>query len=131
MRDNGTLPDAVVILRDQAEGCLLHQRNYIVAQSSVPGQSPNHSAGDVDWMLGLANDYLSSVNHVSLEGRVSQSRVDRCWIGQTLTPPPQELRELACLDKPNEMPGPSQVHWKHAWVVPRWSHLECHQSLSI
>ena len=63
-----TLPDAVVILRDQAEGCLLHQRNYIVAQSSVPGQSPNHSAGDVDWMLGLADDYLRSIVSAQKEG---------------------------------------------------------------
>ena len=57
------LPDAAVILRDQAEGCLLHQMKYKVAQSNFPEWSLNHSAGDVDWTLGSANDYLSSVNH--------------------------------------------------------------------
>ena len=75
----------MVILRDQAEGHLLYQMNYIAAWSSVPGQSLNSSTGDVDWMLGLADDYLSSVNCISSEGRVSQLRVDGCWIGQTLT----------------------------------------------
>ena len=60
----------MVILRDQAEGHLLHQMNYIAAQLSVPGQSLNHSAGDVDQMSRLADDYLSSVDHISLEGRV-------------------------------------------------------------
>ena len=44
--------------------------NYIAAHLSVPGQSLNHSAGDVDKMLGSADDYLSSVNHVGSEGRV-------------------------------------------------------------
>ena len=79
--------DAAVILRDQAEVHLLHQMNYIVAQSSVPRQSPNHSTGDVDRMSGLADDYLSLVNHVGSEGRVGLwLRVDRHWIGQTLTP---------------------------------------------
>ena len=73
---NGTLPDAVVILRDQSEGHLLHQMNYTVAQSSVPGRSLNHSAGDVDQMSGLANDYLSSVNHVGLEGRVGLQSIE-------------------------------------------------------
>ena len=34
--------------------------NYIVVWSNVPEQSPNHSARDVDWMSGLADDYLSS-----------------------------------------------------------------------
>ena len=33
--------DAVVILRDQAEGCLLHQMNYIVARVDVSEWSPN------------------------------------------------------------------------------------------
>ena len=33
---------------------------YIVAWLNVPEWSPNHSAGDVDWMWGLADDYLSS-----------------------------------------------------------------------
>ena len=60
----------MVILRDQAEGLLLHQMNYIAAQLSVHGQSLNHSTGDVDWMLRLADDYISLVDHVSLEGRV-------------------------------------------------------------
>jgi len=62
----------VVILRDQAEGHLLHQRNYIAAQWSVPGWSLNHSTGDVDQMSGLANDYLSSVDRIGSEGRVGQ-----------------------------------------------------------
>jgi len=44
--------------------------NYIAAQLSVPRQSLNHSAGGVDQMLGSADDYLSSFNHVGLEGRV-------------------------------------------------------------
>ena len=66
----------MVILRDQAEGCLLCQMNYIVAQLSVPGQSLNCSAGDVDWMLGSANDYLSSVNCISLEGRVGLQLIE-------------------------------------------------------
>ena len=57
----------MVILRDQAKGCLLCQMNYIAAQSSVPRGSLNSSTGDVS---GSANDYLSSVDHVSLEGRV-------------------------------------------------------------
>jgi len=43
--------------------------SYIVAWSNVPGQSLNGSAGDVDGMLGLANDYLSSDDRVGLEGR--------------------------------------------------------------
>ena len=43
--------------------------NYIVAQLNVPEQSPNHHTGDMDQMLGLANDYLSSDNRVGLEGR--------------------------------------------------------------
>ena len=60
----------MVILRDQAEGCLLCQMNYIAAWSSVPGWSLNHSTGDVDWMLGLADDYLSSVDCIGSEGRV-------------------------------------------------------------
>src|SRR5882724_2233112 len=77
--------DAVVILRDQAEGHLLHQKNYIAAQLSVPMWSLNHSTGDVDWMSGSADDYLSSVNHISSEGRVSHLRVDGHWIGKTLT----------------------------------------------
>ena len=62
--------DAVVILRDQAEGHLLHQMNYIAARLSVPGWSSNHSARGVDRMSGSAKDYLSSVDHVSSEGRV-------------------------------------------------------------
>jgi len=36
---DGTLPDAAVILRDQAEECLLHQMNYIVTHSNIPEQS--------------------------------------------------------------------------------------------
>ena len=35
----------------------------------IPEWSPNHSTGDVDQMLGLANDYLSSDDRVGLEGR--------------------------------------------------------------
>jgi len=49
----------VVILRDEAEGHLLHQMNYIAAQLNVPKWSPNNSTGDVNQMLGSANDYLS------------------------------------------------------------------------
>ena len=67
---DGTLPDTAVILRDQAEGHLLHQINYIAAWLSVPRRSLNHSTGDVDQMLGSANDYLSLVNCVSSERRV-------------------------------------------------------------
>ena len=48
------LPDAVVILRDQAEGCLLHQMNYIAAWMNLPEWSLNKSARDVDRELGLA-----------------------------------------------------------------------------
>ena len=77
---DGTLPDAVVILRDQAEGCLLHQMNYIVAWLNDPNQSLNHSAGDVDQILGLAADYLSLDNRVSSEGRW-----DFGWLGLTGT----------------------------------------------
>jgi len=33
---NWTSPDAVVILRDQAEENLLHQENYIAAQTNIP-----------------------------------------------------------------------------------------------
>ena len=47
----------------------MHRMNYIVAQLSVPKWSPNHSAGDVDQMSGLANDYLSLDDRVGLEGR--------------------------------------------------------------
>ena len=36
---------------------------------SVLGKSLNCSAGDVDWMSGLADDYLSLDDRVSLEGR--------------------------------------------------------------
>jgi len=66
---SGTLPDTAVILRDQAEGCLLCQMNYIAAQLSFPGQSLNHSAGDVDQMSGSADDYLSLNDRASSEGR--------------------------------------------------------------
>ena len=59
----------MVILRDQAKGNLVHQMNYIVSWLSVPEWSLNHSAGDVDQMLGLADDYLSSDDRVSLEGK--------------------------------------------------------------
>jgi len=58
----------VVILRDQAEGDLLHQINYIAAWLSVPRWSLNCSAGDVDWMLGLADDYLRSIVSAQKEG---------------------------------------------------------------
>src|SRR5882672_6258199 len=34
--EGGTLPDAVVILRDQAEGHLLCQMNYIAAWMNIP-----------------------------------------------------------------------------------------------
>ena len=61
----------MVILRDQAEGHLLHQINYVAAQLSVPGWSSNHSARGVDQMSELADDYLSLVDCVSLEERVS------------------------------------------------------------
>jgi len=65
----GLFPDTAVILRDQAEGHLLFQMNYIVAQLSVPKWSPNHSAVDVDWMSGLADEYLSSDDGVGSKGR--------------------------------------------------------------
>ena len=55
--------------RDQAEGHLLRQMNYIPAWLNVPKWSPNHSAGDVNWTLGLADDYLILGNRVSSEGR--------------------------------------------------------------
>ena len=38
---NRMLPDAAVILRDQAEGHLLRQMNYIVAWVDAPEWSPN------------------------------------------------------------------------------------------
>ena len=50
--------------------------NYIAAQSSVPRWSLNHSTGDVDQMLGLADNYLSSVDCVSLEGRVGLQSIE-------------------------------------------------------
>ena len=59
----------VAILRDQAEGHLLHQINYIAAQSNIPEWSLNHSAGDVNWMSGSANDHLSLGGRVGSEGR--------------------------------------------------------------
>jgi len=59
----------VVILRDQAEGHLLCQMNYIVAWLNIPERSPYHSAGDVDQKSGLADDYLSLDDRVDLEGR--------------------------------------------------------------
>ena len=67
----------MVILRNQAEGHLLHQMNYIVAQSNIPRLSPNNSTGDVDQMSGLANDYLSSYDRVGLQ--------DETLVGQGLT----------------------------------------------
>jgi len=48
------LPNAVVILRDQAEGRLLHQMNYIAAQTDLPERSLNESMRDVDRESGLA-----------------------------------------------------------------------------
>ena len=47
----------------------MHQMNYIVAHLNVPEQSGNCSSGDVDQMLGSADDYLSFDSRVSLEGR--------------------------------------------------------------
>jgi len=43
--------------------------------------SLNSSAGDVDRMSGLVNDYLSSVDHIGQKEGLdfSQSRVDGCW----------------------------------------------------
>ena len=49
--------DAVVILRDQAEECLLHQMNYIAAQMNIP-EGVWHN-GDGDQMSGSL-DYISS-----------------------------------------------------------------------
>ena len=51
---DGTLPDTVVILRDQSEGCLLCRMNCIVSRSNNPEQSPYCSAGDVDQLSGSA-----------------------------------------------------------------------------
>ena len=84
---DGTLPDTAVILKDQAEGHLLHQMNYIVAQLNIPRQSLSGSTGDVDWTLGSADDHLSSDNRLGWEGRWDfvQSGVDGHWTGQTLT----------------------------------------------
>jgi len=44
----------VVILRDQAEGRLLRQRNYIAAQTNLPEWSLNKGAKGVDRESGLA-----------------------------------------------------------------------------
>jgi len=44
----------VVILRDQAEGCLLCQMNYIAAWVNLPKRSLNKGAKGVDWELGSA-----------------------------------------------------------------------------
>jgi len=46
----------VVILRDQAEGRLLHQRNYIAAQTNLPEQSLNKGAKGVDRELASPDD---------------------------------------------------------------------------
>jgi len=81
-----------VILRDQAEGAYCIRWSYIAAWSNIPESSLNHSAGDVDQILGLAADYLSLDNRVSSEGRW-----DFGWLGLTGTglgkpeiyPPPQ------------------------------------------
>ena len=48
------LPDAAVILRDQAEGHLQGQMNYIAAQMNLPERSLNKGAKGVDWELGSA-----------------------------------------------------------------------------
>ena len=48
------IPDAVVILRDQAEGHLLRQMNYIAARTNLREWSLNKSARDVDWESGSA-----------------------------------------------------------------------------
>ena len=85
--------DAVVILRDQAKGHLLHQINFIVAWSVI--LSGVHSVvlgvwiGHQDQLSESANDYLSSDDRVSLEGKqdFGWSWVDGCWIGKTLTIP--------------------------------------------
>jgi len=68
--------DAVVIPRYQAEGCILCQMNYIVAQLNIHEWNPNHSTGDVDQMSGLADDYLSLDNRLAwkeCETSVSQA----------------------------------------------------------
>ena len=59
----------MVILRDQAEGHLLCQINYIVTWLNIPERSLYCSAGDVNQMSGLADDYLSLDDRVSSEGR--------------------------------------------------------------
>jgi len=65
--------------------------NYIVAQSNIPDWNPYHSTGvwinHQDWPLESADDYLSSDDRVSSEGKqdFGQSWVDGHWIGQTLT----------------------------------------------
>ena len=51
---DGTLPDAAVILRDQAEGRLLHQMNYIAAWTDLPKRSVNKGAKGVDRESGSA-----------------------------------------------------------------------------
>jgi len=66
-----TLPDAAVILRDQAEGHLLFQMNYIAAWWNIPEWSLNHSTGDVNQTLGSADYYLSSGGRVNSEGETS------------------------------------------------------------
>ena len=48
------LPDAAVILRDQAEGRLLHQMNYIAARMNLPEWSLNKGVKGVDRESGSA-----------------------------------------------------------------------------
>jgi len=50
----GTLPDAVVILRDQTEGHLLHLVNYIVAWVNFPTSEMTNSR--VQLKKGSADD---------------------------------------------------------------------------
>ena len=49
--------DAVIILRDQAEGCLLHQMNYIATQTNIPEGVWNNRTRDGDQMSALAGWY--------------------------------------------------------------------------
>jgi len=67
-----TLPDAVVILRDQAEGRLLRQMNYIVARTNIP--SNRNSAG-----MGIeSQDWPDNVSSAQ-EIRLQLGRYDLVW----------------------------------------------------
>src|SRR5882724_5554533 len=102
------LPDAAVILRDQAEGCLLHQMNYIAARTNLPEWSLNKSARDVDWESGLADDYLSLGGGLRSGGR---------WVLDWINPDNTHCASLLVCSDPINLPFKSSSESRSGLIV--------------